>query len=205
MTNKSSSFKKNRHQAFIYFFLGCFALFIIDGKGNAKQEFYSPFGDSNRKSFSSIKSRLVGLYGEYRKSYKPGHLHAGVDLEGSFNETIYAVSRGQVQLIFHDFPHKTVVVKHQQPDGRLQFSVYTHVEDIQVDVGEWVDEQTSLARLFNEDELKRANFGTPNHLHFEIRKSMADDGRASYASMTKDELNKFCMDPMEFFKTNLEK
>jgi hypothetical protein len=60
------------------------------------------------------------------------------------------------------------------------------------------------ARLFNEDELKRANFGTPNHLHFEIRNSMADEGRASYVSMTRQELNQYCMDPMEFFKTYLK-
>ncbi|UCE40288.1 MAG: M23 family metallopeptidase [Candidatus Aminicenantes bacterium] len=166
--------------------------------------FYSPFNDSDRKSFTSITHRLVGTYGEYRKSYKPGHLHAGIDLEGSFGETVFAIGRGHVHLIFRDFPHLTVIVKHQLPDGEPLFSVYTHVEQVKVNVGDWVDERSSLARLFNEDELSRANFGTPNHLHFEIRKSIADEGRASYASMTTDELNKFCMDPMEFFQVFLE-
>ena len=131
--------------------------------------------------------------------------NAGVDLEGSFNETIYAIGYGQVHLIFRDFPHKSVIIKHHLEGGDLLFSVYTHVEDIEVNVGDWVEVRTPLARLFNEDELKQANFGTPNHLHLEIRKSLADEGRASYSSMTKQDLNKFCIDPMEFFKANLEK
>ena len=205
MTAKSSPFHKNRYFIVFCLLLSCLPLLIVEGKGSSEQEFHSPFNDSNRKSFTSIKIRLIGLYGEYRKSYKPGHLHAGVDLEGSFNETIYAIGYGQVHLIFRDFPHKSVIIKHHLEGGDLLFSVYTHVEDIEVNVGDWVEVRTPLARLFNEDELKQANFGTPNHLHLEIRKSLADEGRASYSSMTKQDLNKFCIDPMEFFKANLEK
>ena len=198
----SQPYKKNRLTN-LFFLLCCFAFCFVGGEGSVEQEFHSPFNDSDRKNFASIKHRLVGTYGEYRTSYKPGHLHAGIDLEGSFGETVYAIGRGQVHLIFRDFPHQTVIVKHQLPDGNPLFSVYTHVEQVKVDVGDWVDERSPLARLFNEDELKRANFGTPNHLHLEIRISMADEGRASYASMTMDELNTFCMDPREFFKTHL--
>lgn len=196
------SFKKRIHVLFI---LICIVLCFIHGKGGTKQEFYSPFNDTDRKSIQSIKGRVVGSYGEYRESYKPGHLHAGIDLEGSFSETIYAIGSGQVHLIFREFPHQSVIVKHQLADGHYLYSVYTHVEQVKVNVGDWVDEQTPLARLFNQDELKRANFGTPNHLHFEIRKSIADDGRASYASMTREELDKYCMDPMDFFRFYLEK
>jgi murein DD-endopeptidase MepM/ murein hydrolase activator NlpD len=203
----------------LVFLLSFFALFFVNGKGSIDtrlpqqpapsklicQEFYSPFNDSDRKSFASIKQRLVGTYGEFRKSYKPGHLHAGIDLKGSFGETVYAVGRGQVLSIFRDFPHQTVIIKHQLPDGNPLFSVYTHVEEVQVDVGDRVNEGSPLARLFDEDELERANFGTLNHLHLEIRKSIADEGRASYASMTMDELNTFCIDPMAFFRANCEK
>ena len=187
---------------FLFF---CLVFCLPYGRGSTNLEFHSPFNDPNRKSLQAIQRRVVGSYGEYRKSYKPGHLHAGIDLEGSFSETIYAIGRGQVHLIFREFPHQSVIVKHQLPEGDLLYSVYTHVEHVEVDVGDWVDENTHLARLFNQDELKRANFGTPNHLHFEIRKSMADNGRASYASMTRKELDKFCMDPVEFFRIYLTK
>ena len=203
----------------IVFLLSFIALFYFSGKASIDtrlpqqpapsklicQDFYSPFKNSSRKSFASIEQRLVSAYGEFRKSYKPGHLHAGIDLEGSFGETVYAIGRGQVLLIFRDFPHQTVIIKHQQPDANPLFSVYTHLEEVKVEVGDWVDEGSPLARLFNEDELERANFGTPNHLHLEIRKSIADKGRASYASMTMDELNTFCMDPLAFFRANCEK
>jgi murein DD-endopeptidase MepM/ murein hydrolase activator NlpD len=218
MNNIHRHSNKKRYSISLFFLFCCFAFFLIDGKGNTNprllqqpptsklicKEFSSPFNDSNRKSFGSVTRRLIGSYGEYRKSYKPGHLHAGIDLKGSFRETVCAIGCGQVYLNFRDFPHRTVIVKHHLPDGHLLFSVYTHVEQVEVNIGDWVDEQTPLARLFNEDELKRANFGTSNHLHLEIRKSMADGGRASYASMTTQELDKFCMDPIEFFKTYLE-
>ena len=204
MINTHSHVQK-KHRLSTYIFLFCILAFcLIETKASVKQEFFSPFKDPDRKSFGSIEGRLIGSYGEYRKSYKPGHLHAGADLKGYFKEMVYAIGYGQVQEIFRDFPHQTVIVKHNLPDGDLLFSVYTHVEEIKVSVGDWVNELTPLARLFSKDELKRANFGTPNHLHFEIRKSIDDEGRASYASMTRHELNTFCMDPMEFFKIYLE-
>lgn len=218
MTDRRFHSNKNRFFSGFNLLLFLFALFITDGKGSVDmrlpqqtapsklicQEFYSPFNDSRRNSFASIERRLVGSYGEYRKSYKPGHLHAGIDLEGSFGEVVYAIGRGQVYMVFREFPHQTVIVKHQLPEDKLLFSVYTHVEEVKVVPGDWVDEQTPLARLFDEKELERANFGTPNHLHLEIRKSIQDGGRASYASMSRQELNKFCMDPMEFFKAHLK-
>jgi murein DD-endopeptidase MepM/ murein hydrolase activator NlpD len=168
------------------------------------KDFYSPFDEPNRKSLKALEHRLTGSYGEYRRSYKPGHLHAGIDLKGASDETIYAVGCGQIYLIFREFPHRSVVVKHLLPDGSLLYSVYTHVQDIRVQAGQRVSKDTPLARLFNKTELIQANFGTPNHLHLEIRKSFADRGRASYSSMTLEDLNTFCEDPLEFFKDHLK-
>jgi murein DD-endopeptidase MepM/ murein hydrolase activator NlpD len=203
MTDTHSHPKEKHYLINTVFLFCCLVLFFINGKGNVEQEFYSPFNDANRESFQAIQRRVAGSYGEYRTSYKPGHLHAGIDLEGSFRETIYAVGKGQVHLIFREFPHQSVIVRHQPKEDHLFYSVYTHVEQVKVNVGDWVDEKTPLARLFAQDELERANFGTPNHLHFEIRKSLEDDGRASYASMTRQELDTFCRDPLEFFKAHL--
>lgn len=168
------------------------------------EDFFSPFDDLDRKNFRMLKNRVVAVYGEYRKSYKPGHHHAGIDLGGGFNETVYAIGRGRVLRIFRTSPHKTVIIKHYLPDKKFLYSVYTHVKDNKVKVGDWVDEKTALARLFDQDELISAGFGTPNHLHLEIRKSFADRGRASYASMSMYTLNRFCKDPQKFFKTHLK-
>jgi hypothetical protein len=68
-----------------------------------------------------------------------------------FNETIYAIGCGQIHLIFHDFPHQTVIVKHHLPDGNLLFSVYTHVEQVKKKVGDWVNEQTSRVKKADAD------------------------------------------------------
>lgn len=168
------------------------------------EDFFSPYNEPDRKSFSTLQNRVIAVYGEFRRSYRAGHHHAGLDLEGRFNETVYAIGLGRIYRIFRTSPHKTIIIKHYLPERKFLYSVYTHVEDIRVKIGDWVDENTALARLFSQDELKSADFGTPNHLHLEIRKSFADRGRASYASMSIEELNRFCIDPQKFFKTRMK-
>jgi murein DD-endopeptidase MepM/ murein hydrolase activator NlpD len=168
-----------------------------------RREFFSPFLETDRKSLPLIRRRLSGRYGDYRRSYKPGHLHAGIDLRGDFEETVYPVGRGFVHLVFRDFPHKSVVVKHRLSDGNILYSMYVHLEGIRVEEGDAVTEKTPLARLFNREELDKADFGTANHLHLEIRKSLEDGGWASASSMTMEELNRFCLDPLEFFRQQL--
>jgi murein DD-endopeptidase MepM/ murein hydrolase activator NlpD len=167
------------------------------------REFFSPFLETDRKSFRLLRRRLSGRYGDYRRSYKPGHLHAGIDLKGDFEETVYPVGRGFVELVFRDFPHKSVVVKHTLTEGGVFYSMYVHLEDIRVEEGDAVTEKTPLARLFNREELQRADFGTANHLHLEIRKSLEDGGWASASSMTMEDLNRFCLDPLEFYRKRL--
>jgi murein DD-endopeptidase MepM/ murein hydrolase activator NlpD len=177
---------------------------ILDNTDRICDHFFSPFKETDKKDLDQIERRVTGVYGEYRRSYKPGHHHAGLDLKGNFNEIVYTIGFGWVVQIFRQFPHRSVVVEHHLPNGSILYSMYVHIEDIQVQVGDWVNENTPLARLFNKEELERADFGTPNHLHLEIRKTLADKGRASYASMSMAELNTACMDPLKFFKKHLK-
>lgn len=177
---------------------------VIERRDRVCDEIFSPFHEKDRKCLNLLESRVTGIFGEYRKSYKSGHHHAGLDLKGDFNEKVHAIGFGWIVKIFRQFPHRSIIVEHRLPDGRILYSMYVHVEDIQVRVGDWVDGNTALARLFNEEELERANFGTANHLHLEIRKTFADRGRASYASMSMAELKKVCMDPLKFFREHLK-
>jgi murein DD-endopeptidase MepM/ murein hydrolase activator NlpD len=167
------------------------------------KDFFSPFGTTDRKNFSRLEERAIGFYGDFRRSYKPGHLHAGVDLEGDFKEQIFSIGRGRVLQVFYGFPHNSIIIQHYLPGGGSLFSVYTHVEEIQVEKGDWVDSKTQLARLFDQTELEQTNFGTPNHLHLEIRKSYRDEGKASFSCMSREELDTYCIDPLVFFKTQL--
>jgi murein DD-endopeptidase MepM/ murein hydrolase activator NlpD len=171
--------------------------------GPPQFEIYSPFKDPDRKNLRTLRRRIIGRYGDYRRSYKPGHLHAGTDFRGAFEELVYPIARGEVYLLFREFPHKTIVIRHDHPVGEIFYSLYVHVEDIRVREGEAVDENTPLARLFTEDELFRADFGTDVHLHLEIRPSLEDGGAASYSSMNRADLDRFCMDPLVFFRRHL--
>jgi murein DD-endopeptidase MepM/ murein hydrolase activator NlpD len=84
----------------------------------------------------------------------------------------------------------------------MVFSVYTHLRDIQVMPGDYVDENRVIGRLFNQEEKKKARFSTI-HLHLEIRKKMDDMGLASFTSLSRDELDKYCLDPHLFFREHL--
>jgi len=174
-----------------------------DPTDSVLRKIFSPLGDPDRRSFASLRQRVSGLYGEYRTSYMPGHLHAGIDINGPFKGQVHAIGTGRVDLVFREFPHLSVAVEHILPDGSVLYSMYVHVMDVKVAVRDEVDETTVLARLFDAEELAKADFGTANHLHFEIRSSLDDGGRASASSMTLEALDHYCRDPLSFFKRYL--
>lgn len=156
-----------------------------------------PIG-SDRADYNKWIKNIIGRYGDYRRSHVKGHKHSGIDIRGNFGETVYSIGRGTVINIFREFPHKTIYIRHSESE--LFYSVYIHVEDIQVNIGDRVSENTPLARIFNRDELNMAEFGTPPHLHFEIRHNIDDKGDATFKSMTLEDLNKYCINPLKFFK-----
>jgi len=165
--------------------------------------FYLPFKVSERHAYLTFQKRCTGSYGEYRRTRVAGHRHAGVDLRGSAGEQVFAVGVGRVAYRYWLFPNETVAIEHRLPGGEKIYSVYTHIADIGVNPDDPVDENTMIGRLFNAGELKKARFSFP-HVHFEIRKSMEDMGRSSYTSMSKKELDQFCIDPRIFFRSHLK-
>ena len=166
-------------------------------------DFYTPFQDKKRQSYQSLKRRFVSGFGAYRGTYIKGHLHSGTDFKGKYNEKVYAIGKGKVIDIHLGFPHRTVVILHKLENGEVFFSSYKHIEDIQVETGDFVDEKTLIGRLFNKHELKDSGFPVC-HLHFEIRKSFEDFGEKSWSSMNKKELNQYFMNPMQFFRNHIK-
>lgn len=165
--------------------------------------FFTPFQEKERDAYRTFLKRCSGSYGDYRKSDVPGHLHAGQDLMGKRAEQVYAVGVGRVAYRYWIFPNETVVLEHRLPNGETVYSVYTHIRDIQVKIGDPVNENTVIGRLFSAEEMKKARFSSV-HLHFEIRKIMDDFGRASHTSMSKKELDKYCIDPKIFLKKRMK-
>ena len=174
-------------------------LLVAPAEQRACDRLYSPFGGKRRGEVAALHGRLRSRFGDYRSSYVKGHRHAGIDLRGRWSEPVYPICRGVVVSIAYAFPHQTVYVMHELPDGTTFFSAYKHVEDPRVSFGDWVEADTPIARLFDRAELRAAKFGgAPNHVHLEIRKTLSDEGMASFTSMSRAELLEVLYDPLEF-------
>ncbi len=179
------------------------ALLCPDISSSADLEYFVPLGNERITDYNKLSNRIIGKYGDNRNSIVQGHKHSGIDIQGNYSETVYPISIGIVTNIFRAFPHKTIYIRHNDIKGSPFYSVYIHVEDIQVNVGDLVEANTPIARIFNREELESSKFGTPPHLHFEIRHSITDKGDATFKSMSTSELDRYCIDPVMFFKKML--
>ena len=162
-----------------------------------------PFDTPNRYDISSI--RIVSVFGAHRDSYLKGHIHTATDLSPAHKSTltfIYPMAVGVVCSIHLDHPFKTIVIRHLLANGKTIYTSYKHLQEIYVNVGTQVDQQTKIARLYTHDETKKYH-GNYDHLHLEIRKSFYDYGCASWLTMNITDLNELFYNPMTFMKSNL--
>ncbi len=164
---------------------------------------YSPFHSGGTEEIISCKMNVISFYGDFRYSEIRGHRHSGIDIEGNYGEKIFPITEGKIIKISSEFPHKAVYILHLF--DTLEFiSVYMHVEDIKVRNGDYVNETIEIGRIFNNEELSISAFCTPPHLHFEIRRNLNDNGEATFACMTINELNKHFIDPITFIREGLK-
>ena len=168
------------------------------------KKIYSPFIDPDRESYRGLYKRCISVYGSHRDSYIRGHKHAGIDLKGALIEKIYSIGTGVVVDIHLSFPHLTVVVAHKFSDEKIYYSTYKHIEELEVKVGDKVDQNSVIGRLFTKEELRISEFGVC-HLHFEIKHDISDGGQASFASMSMADLNKFYLNPLVILKAFMNK
>jgi len=159
----------------------------------------SPFLGGDRTSLDLLKRRFGSGFGDNRSSYVRGHKHAGLDLKTSYGEEVYAICAGRVVEILLASPHRTVVVRHELPDGRVRWSSYKHVEDLSVSLGQPVDASTRIGRVFTREEQAKSGWSL-NHLHFEVRSSIDDNGAASWTSMSRADLERYAEDPAAFLE-----
>lgn len=164
-------------------------------------QIYSPFKEPGRERYVNLQKRIFSRFGVYRITPQKGHRHAGIDLQGSFGEKVFAIGPGVVVRDYWIFPNRAIAVQHVLGDGSSIYSAYVHIEDIKVRVGQQVDETTELGRIFTQAEMRRARYRSPPHLHLEIRNSMFDDGRSSFSSMTMPALNEYCRNPETFMRS----
>jgi murein DD-endopeptidase MepM/ murein hydrolase activator NlpD len=115
-------------------------------------------------------------------------LHTGEDwyrfdylTRNTAGSPVYAVADGVVAR--HSpglsYPGNVVVIRHRLPDGRDIYSMYGHVANVSVVVGQAVGRGQQIATVFNQGYVGRTPGRHPSwdsHLHFEMR-WMADAGR----------------------------
>lgn len=163
-----------------------------------------PFLTSNREDISTIA--VISTFGSYRSSHIKGHKHTGIDIvpkaRNGDHIWVYPIGKGIVCSIHLGTPHITVVVKHETIKGEVIYSSYKHLYAPLVQLGTAVDTETILGRLYTPIEGRQLG-GDYHHLHLEIRKQFDDFGVASWATMTRDDLNKRFFDPWVFLKEYL--
>jgi murein DD-endopeptidase MepM/ murein hydrolase activator NlpD len=163
-----------------------------------------PFKTNNRTDLRTIS--VISTFGAKRYSYVRGHFHTGIDLipkrrHGRF-VYVYPMAAGVVCSIHLGDPHQTIVIKHKLPGGGVLYTSYKHLPEVYVKTGEQVTAGTKLARLYTRKEAL-AQGGNYDHLHLEVRKKFDDYGVASWATLTRADLNRRFSDPLNFMRENI--
>ena len=177
--------------------------YIEDEPAEAVKSWKVPFQTEDRFKLNTIK--VISVFGAPRDSYLKGHIHTAADIIpaklSSYNN-VYPMANGIICSIHLEHPHKTIVIKHRLLDSTIVYTSYKHLHEIYITNGMQVNQDTKLARLYTREEAKKQD-GSYDHLQLEIRKSFYDYGCASWLTMTKDELNKYFYNPVDFMKKYL--
>ena len=164
-----------------------------------------PLKTDSRKD---LKSVLWEHDAHFLAKRKGGHFHTAIDImnpKGGPGEKVFAASRGEVVSIYAIEPNRAVMIKHTLPSLETVYSVYVHVTNIQVKIGDMVTSDTIIATLMDKQQLN--NFGWEyNHLHFEILKKprTCEIGKIlSYSTKcrTIKEVEKHFYNPISFLKS----
>ena len=137
------------------------------------------------------------------------HYHTGLDIRSGridfAGEPVYAIATGKVIAIEDPPPQRRITIQHLLPNGKKIWSVYIHIIEETVAIGEIVDSETMIARTMNAAELEV--YGSEyNHVHLEIMKKLPPPASAYYqrktfTCYTEQEVDKYYYDP-ELFLIN---
>ena len=173
-----------------------------------KHGFDAPIGTAAERATPQIWPGKWVDANPYLTKYGLGY-HTGADLNLNFpnfnadkGQPVYAVADGEV--VFAEVVPESwrglIVIKHSPlPDGKPVFSRYGHVENIQVNVGDFVKrgQQISTVGLFGSTE------GQNYHLHFDISCTNILDKQNSPRDWPGMELNRVKLnyvDPKKFIQ-----
>ena len=141
------------------------------------------------------------------------HYHTGIDLQnenaGRPGEPVYAIAAGKVIAIEDPPPQRRITIEHQLPNREKVWSIYIHIIDENVKIGDIVDSEFAIARLMNAAELEM--YGQEyNHVHLEIMKKMPSNfvdfnQRKTFTCYTELEVDEYYYNPEEFLNIHFKK
>jgi len=207
-------------KAFLIIFTCCLIVYlIIFGIHSTRQPIATiwklPLNTSDRQDLTTVFLEADASFKALRAPFGPVklHYHTGIDLRNGnaeiVGEPVYAIAAGKVIAIEDAPPQRRITIEHTLPDGEKVWSVYIHIIDEQVKVGDWIDSETVLARLMTPTELQL--YGTEyNHVHLEIMKQMPIDAtdfqqRKTFTCYTEREVDEYFYNPEEFLTCFIHK
>ena len=164
-----------------------------------------PLDIHSRKDFNRL---YVGNNSDFLAKRSAGHLHTGIDISDDSRKPgrkVFAAATGKVVSIYAVEPHRAIMIQHILPSETTIYSVYVHVTDIKVSIGDIVDNSSHIANLMNRKQLDLYGWDF-NHLHFEIlREPRIQEDTGKYLSFstkckTEEAVMKHFYNPELFLK-----
>lgn len=207
-------------KAFLIIFTGCLLVYLVlfgiqSNSQSVARVWKLPLNTMNRADWSTITFEADAHFKALRAPFGPVklHYHTGTDLQNGNatldGESVYAIAAGKVIAIEDPPPQRRITIEHTLPDGSKVWSVYIHIIDEQVAVGDLVDSETMIARLMTLPELEQ--YGREfNHLHLEIMKHRPTDAldfqhRKTFTCYTEQEVDEYFYNPEKFLKSQFAK
>jgi septal ring factor EnvC (AmiA/AmiB activator) len=132
-------------------------------EGRAPQPYSGNFGGAEGSLDWPLQGRLIGRFGpETHPKWGTVTPNNGVDIEASIGTPVRAVARGRVEYTSEDYGTYGQMIILNHGDG--YFTLYGHLSEISVSVGQEVEIGTTIARSGDTGSLKGPI------LHFEVRK-----------------------------------
>lgn len=185
---------------------------------SGKREFLIPVDTGDRTSTRDLRLTEIGDFGLQRKDRPgiPGHLHTGIDIKrpsGNYiHEPIFPIAQGRIISKRSDGPYAQLILEHMSENDTF-WTVYEHIAEIMVELGQEVGVNHELARYFNKQELDKHGWQF-DHFHFEILrirpKKIRPNRTTPYRHFqsytlecyTEEHLLEYFYDPITFLEQN---
>ncbi len=207
-------------KTFLIIFTGCLIVYLIIFGFNPNEQpiatvWKLPLNTIDRQDWATLVFEPDAHFKALRAPFDSIklHYHTGIDLQNTnavgSGQPVYAVAAGKVIAIEDPPPQRRITIQHTLVEGTKVWSVYIHIINERVRVGDIVDTETVIARLMNAAELER--YGQEyNHVHLEIMKKIPPafvdvNQRKTFTCYTDQEVDEYFYNPETFLKNQFIK